>query len=93
MMITTLSEATVKARKAHRCAMCAGEIAVGESHYTQSCAEAGQAWTYRAHVACRSLEQEYWAWCGYELVDLVEDDHVDVEEFRWFLAQRRGSGA
>lgn len=86
-MIESLGEKpTVVARKTHLCQLCGLDIPKGATHYTQRCADGSSVWTWRAHTRCRSLENEYWAWCGIELRHVEYYDEIPSDEFRQFLA-------
>ena len=54
VMITVLSSSTPKARKAHTCDSCMGEITPGTTYRRAWCVDGGEAWTWKSHLSCHT---------------------------------------
>lgn len=70
---TYVSETQPVARKAHQCGLCELDIAKGERHVARVGTGNGSIYTFRMHVACEALTQEW---------DEFEWETNDPAEFR-----------
>ena len=72
MSIEVLGVLQPTARIPHVCFHCSEQIEPGTRYYRISCADAGQAWTIKAHLECDDLYCAYGRDLGvdeYELID------------------------
>lgn len=59
-MITLISHETHTARKDHRCDSCLRKISPGTTYRRARCAEGGEAWTWKTHLACQKAGEILW---------------------------------
>lgn len=58
-MISNISEKIAPARKPHRCAECGRTIPKGEAYLHQVNSDGSQIWTYKAHVDCAEMSDQF----------------------------------
>ena len=74
-MTILLSDRRHVARKSHQCSVCLGTIAAGDTYRVQRIVEGGDAWTWKAHLLCRTAEDDVW-----QDDDRGYDDLIDWDE-------------
>jgi len=78
---TYVSETQPVARKTHQCGLCELDIAKGEKHVARVGTGNGSIYTFRMHVACEALTQDW---------DEFEWEANDPALFRQALDEKRG---
>lgn len=85
-MITEVRSGNRKARKLHRCGMCAARIEIGEEHHVSTNAYDGRIYDWRECLPCRrdGICSEVYAWTGG-----YYDEGVDYEQAHEWAHENR----